>query len=329
MQTDPNEIERVVCVSTARSTTGLFNQMEQIRYSALRRNPGLGIHAALLVQSGWFIHWLVGPADSVATLLAVVAQDQRHRDQRVLHRSLGRHLLGTTWSMMLSRTSESAEDFGQRVTRLQQDLATSIAHSPATVVRRLAAPMHLAETLTPNDPEAFHRIGVCATGTEAFDLVQWLALRANQGTTRRRVAGEGDADSASDFVDFLEDAQPCRVISVSRNALTHGLRRAFLSDWPMMAVLLSGDSTRDAAMVDRICEACLDLPYPPHLMAVSHSLPSQMLMASKVQRAGLRFVHAELVPAKNPLAIWRVIWEQLNELGRPSAAAWSPTQFPD
>ena len=100
----------------------VYATMEDIREHALRHNPAVGIHVALLYQSGWFLHWAEGPKQAVRTLFDRIRQDPRHHDQTVVHHSRGRRLLMTTWSMLLSPSTETPEQFGHRVLALREQI---------------------------------------------------------------------------------------------------------------------------------------------------------------------------------------------------------------
>jgi hypothetical protein len=176
--TGDEEVERVICASMASNSNGLFAQMEAIRQSSLRHNARLGVHAVLISQSGWFVHWVEAPGSAARDLLARVRNDTRHHSQRVLHHSQGLRFLPTAWSMVLSPSTESAADFGTRVLDLRYMMEQGRQFAPTSVIRRLTAPMQLAMAQDRDDPEAYHRVGVCSAGAnEAFDLVRWLAQR--------------------------------------------------------------------------------------------------------------------------------------------------------
>ncbi|MBK6927439.1 MAG: BLUF domain-containing protein [Comamonadaceae bacterium] len=175
-QPGEEEVERVICASLAWDRNGVYATMEDIREHALRHNPAVGIHVALLYQSGWFLHWAEGPKQAVRTLFDRIRQDPRHHDQTVVHHSRGRRLLMTTWSMLLSPSSETPEQFGRRVLALREQMKRGRQYAPTSVVRQLMMPMRLPQAQSLPDPEAYHRVVVCAAyGNGAFGLVHWLA----------------------------------------------------------------------------------------------------------------------------------------------------------
>jgi hypothetical protein len=168
---------------------GIYAQMENIRADALRLNAVHGIHAVLLYQSGWFLHWAEGPSPAVRGLQQRLAEDPRHHSPHTVHSSRGRRMLPTPWSMMMSQATESAVHFGRRVMALREQFEKGVQYAPSSVLRRLSAPMQLAAGARPGRPRGFHRLGICAAGgNEAFAMVEWLAqpLRRNRGQAALR-----------------------------------------------------------------------------------------------------------------------------------------------
>jgi hypothetical protein len=322
--TGDEEVERVICASMASNSNGLFAQMEAIRQSSLRHNARLGVHAVLISQSGWFVHWVEAPGSAARDLLARVRNDTRHHSQRVLHHSQGLRFLPTAWSMVLSPSTESAADFGTRVLDLRYMMEQGRQFAPTSVIRRLTAPMQLAMAQDRDDPEAYHRVGVCSAGAnEAFDLVRWLAQRHETTVHARRYAGEADMDSATDYVDFMEAGEPCRLIAISRPSLQHGMRRAFLPDWPYMLLLFVGEGRRDGALMDRIRDAFASLPFTPTLLGVAPDTATHERMAPMAQAAGLRYESLGVMsPAESP-AVWQVLRTHLEQAGTPPSSVWA------
>lgn len=317
-----HDVERLICASLATSTARVYEQMEEIREFSMRRNLPLGVHAALLYQSGWFVHWVEGPGATVRDLLELTRRDHRHHSLRVIHQSRGQRLLLTPWSMMLSPSIEPAADFGLRVLALRKQMDQSRQFSPTSVIRRLSAPMQLPEARKLDDPEAFHRMGVCSAGNEAFDLVDWLGEHHGEPTARRRFAGERDLDSASDYVEFMQGGYPCRVIAVSRQGLLHGLRRAFLPSWPLFLLLLSGQPRHDDALMSRVAGACSGLPYHPDFLGVAPDMETHERMASMAEAESLTYTCAGVGSSQDMPAVWRAASEHLEQMGTPHTTFW-------
>ncbi len=214
------EVERVVTASICHMKEGIYAQMEDIRAHSLRHNAVDGIHAILQYQSGWFIHWAEGPSPALRALLLRLAEDPRHHSPHTVHLSRGRRILPTPWSMVMSQAAESAVQFGRRVVALREQFEKGVQYAPSSVLRRLSAPMQLPQAQGLADPDAFHRVGICAAGgNEAFAMVAWLAQRTGGTVAKRRFAGEQDMDGSSEYVEFMEGGHPCRMIAVARNGL--------------------------------------------------------------------------------------------------------------
>jgi len=321
------EVERIQVASMMRDTAAPYAEMERIRRASLRRNQHSEIHAALLCQSGWFVHWIEGPTVAVRELVERMARDPRNHGPRIVHHSFGRRYLLTRWSMMLHPSTEPSSLFAQRVKEVADALEMGRQFPPTSVLRRLSAPMRLRTEGAADDPEAFHRVGVCASEEgRGFDLVRWLAERHGRTPHNRRMAGEQDLDSATNYVEFMQDGQPCRVIAVSRAGLLHGMRRAFLPDWPHLLLLFGPDGSRNTQLIDRVRDACMHLPAVPTLLGVAPEAAVHDRIASLAQTAGLRYLALGVVPSDHLDDLWDLVRDRLREVGPPASSQWHATQ---
>lgn len=318
------EVERIVCASMATASGSLFAQMEQIRAVSLRNNALSGIHAVLLCQSGWFVHWVEGPGDAVRRMMDRTRRDLRHHSPHIVHHSRGVRLLPSPWSMVLSQSTADAVEFGRRVVDLRKQMEHGRQYAPYSVMRRLSAPMMLPQAQDQADPEAFHRVGVSSAGSnEAFDLVAWLGRHHNEAIERRRFAGESDLDSSSEYVEFMEGGYPCRVIAVARQGLSHGLRRAFLPMWPHYLLLFSGNERLDDALMKRMTAACARIPVRPTLVGIAPNTSTHERMMGMAREIRIDYVAGGLLTADNSAAIWQVMSEQLERAGPPPSSVWA------
>lgn len=313
----------MICASQSREREQIYSTMESIREQALRHNPALGIHTALGWQSGWFIHWAEGPIDGLRALFDRVLLDSRHTGQQVVHLSEGRRLLMTPWSMMLSGSRESPEEFGRRVQALAALRDLGRQYAPHSVLRQLIAPMRLPAALKLPDPECYHRIGVCsAWGTAAFDLVEWLGREHGVDVQRQRFAGETGLDSGSEYVDFMAGAYPCRVIAVARSDLAHGLRRALMQDWDLLALVFSGEPRHDDALLERVQESMQDLSMRPQLLAIAPDAACLARVVHHERAQALGLVGYAPVPPDDHALLWAELSDCLGQLQAPCSAGW-------
>ena len=317
------EVERVVCVSISTVKDAVFAQMEKIRAAALRHNPANGIHAVLLYQSGWFIYWAEGPAVALRKAIEHIRADQRHHSLRIVHFSRGKRLLPTVWSMMMAPSPTTPQEFGLRVQALRFEMDQGRQHSPISAARRLTAPMMLAQARGMADPDAFHRVAVCSAGTsESFALVRWLSEKFGETISRRRVSGIDDRDSGAEYVEFMLDGHPCRVIAISRNSLSYGLTRAMLPDWPYFMLLFAGESRRDHQLMNRVTASCEGLPLTPLLVGIGPDVATHEDMVQRARAHGLAYLNGGLMQPEDCGAIWYVIQEHLRRAGPPASSTW-------
>ncbi len=316
-------LDRVVCASEAAPCPSMFGRLEEFRAEALRHNVPRGLHAALIYQSGWYVYWSEGPAPALRAHIGRLRQDPRHVRVQVLHHSQGHRHLATPWSMMLSPSTEPGLLLARRIESARGLYRQGSQVSAPSTVRRIIAPMRLGTQDASADPEAFHRIGVCAAaGDEAFRLVEWLARQHGMRVHSRRFAGEHDHDGGSDYVEWMRGEHPCRVIAVARSGLLHGMRRAFLPDWPYVLLLFSGRATYDDALMDRVRVACNGLPRRPTLLGVAADAATLLRMAEAATLDGLRFIPSEVGNAADPAAAWALVSEQLDRDGPPQQSVW-------
>jgi hypothetical protein len=209
------------------------------------------------------------------------------------------------------------------VQRLRQYLLQGVQFAPTSVARRLSTPMRLPEVRDRPDPEQFHRVGVCsAAGDHAFALVRHLGTEQDQPVYGRRFTGKDDADSASDYVDFMHLGEPCRVIAVSRNGLAHGVRRAFLPDWPHLLLLLSGRPANDEALLQRLAGSRMGLPRFPALLGVAPDEATHAAAAALAKGLGLAYTPAGLAPVGDLNAAWQALAAILAQSGPAASSMW-------
>ena len=322
--TGQEKVDRVICASRARQHDNVYATMEAIRARALHHNPPSGIHTALLYQSGWFLHWAEGPRQSVSDLFGRIALDTRHHSQIVVHASTGRRLLMTPFSMMLSPSNESVESFGERVRALRVRMDTGDGQlAPTSVIRNLMMPMRLPQAQQLADPEAYHRVVVCAAaGRAAFDLTRWLSEQKSVPRESRRLAGETDRDSGSEYVEFMQGDEICRVIAIARSGLTQGLHRSLAPDWHYLVLLFCGEPRRDEALLDRVREAMGNLPRRPALVALAPDARTHQQVQQAAKARGLDCTEGALARDHEESAIWRDISSRLEGLGPPQQSIW-------
>ena len=175
-------------------------------------------------------------------------------------------------------------------------------------MRRLAMPMLHPRARARPDPDAYVRLGVTSAGaSEAFALVNWLGAHHQQPVFHWRVAGEGDHDSANDYVEVFEDDLPVRVIAVARQGLMHSMRRAVLPDWPLYLLLFCGDGFYDSALMQRMAQACAGLPAAPLLLGVSPTAATHDRMFRMAAASGLGYRAAGVARPDDYLSIWRLV----------------------
>lgn len=317
------EVERVICASVATDRNEVYATMERIRERALHHNPSVGIHVALLYQSGWYLHWAEGPKAAVHALFDRIRQDPRHKDQMVLHHSRGRRLLMTPWSMLLSPSTESPGDFERRVLALREQMKRGIQYGPTSVIRQLIMPLRMKHTGDLSDPEAYHRVVVCsASGNGAFGLVHWLSQQNGLPKESRRIAGESDLDSGSEYVEFLFDGSPCRVIAVARAGVAHGLHRSLVPDWRFLVLLFDHEMKRNLGLLERVRDAFQDHHRVPELIGLAPD-PSTLILVDRFARQmGLQLLDGGQVASEDSESAWAAISARLERIGPPRRSDW-------
>jgi hypothetical protein len=310
-------VARIVYASEASIAGPVYAEMERIRACAVRHNVPVGVHTALLYQSGWFVQWKEGPGDALHRLMARVGADPRHHSMRIVHSSRGGRLLGGPWSMAIVQTNERPECMSRRVASLRSDLEAQIRHSPPAVWRQLSTPMEHPGAAQQARPDAFQRVLVCAAaGSSSFDLVQWLARSHGRPAVHRRFAGDKGLDVGTDYVDFDDGDRVMRVIAMARNGLGLPLTRAFVPDYSHIVLLLSGESGRDLPLLNRVAECCAGLASPPVLIGVAAHASAHERPFALAHRMGLIYLDAQ-AHAEHGAGAWAAV--------HPLLARWRET----
>jgi hypothetical protein len=316
--TGAGAVARIAYASRARVAGAVYAEMERIRAAAVRNNVPLGVHTALLHQSGWFLQWKEGPGEALLRLMHRVQADPRHAEMRIVHSSRGPRLLDGPWSMAIVRSDESPEAMEARVRALQRSMWDGTQYNPVTVWRRLSTPLQHVAADRQGDPDAFQRVLVCsAAGTLAYRLVEWLGKRHRVAVLRRRFAGATALDVETDYVDFDAGTHAMRVIAMARRGLEMPLTRAFMPDYSHVLLLLSGETGRDRALLLRLAKACAGRSRTPTLVGVAPEAGVHAAMRTSADGLGLAYAAVQGDP-ESPLDSWEAV--------QPELAAWQPAQ---
>lgn len=319
-------IARVMYASEAAIDGSVYSEMERIRAAAVRHNEPVGVHTALLYQSGWFVQWKEGPSADLLRIMDRVAADPRHHSLRIVHSSRGPRLLSGPWSMAIVQCGDSRADMQGRVQQLQRSMEAGVQLSPPAAWRRLSTPMRHPGAARQADPDAFQRIMVCAAeGTASFDLADWLARRHQEEVVHRRFAGAYDLDVGSDYVDFADGDKVMRVIAMARKGLLLPLTRAFLPDYSHLVLLLSEHDDSNLALVQKVAEACCELAAPPAVLAIAGDANAHKRPFALARAHGLVYLDA-LADPRDPQSCWTAMqpclrqWREAANSGMPPVA---------
>lgn len=322
-----DSVARIVCASEACIGGGVYAEMERIRASAVRHNVPVGIHTALLYQSGWFVQWKEGPGPALLQLTDRVAVDPRHHSLRIVHSSRGPRLLSGPWSMAIVQTNEEPEFMARRVARLHQSMKNGVQYSPPAVWRQLSTPLDHPGAAQQTNPDAFQRVLVCAAeASPSFEFVRWLAVLHRQPLVHRRFAGDEGLDVGTDYVDFNDDDRVLRVIAMSRKGLAVPLTRAFVPDYSHIVLLLSGEPERDLPLLDKVAAACARLASPPVLVGVAQHRAAHSRPFALAHHLGLIYLDAQAHP-HDCEGVWAAVHPLLARWRE--AANSGPVSIPD
>jgi hypothetical protein len=306
-------VARIVYASQSRISGSVYAEMERIRTAAMRHNPPLGVHTALLYQSGWFVQWKEGPGDAMVSLMARVARDTRHHSLRVIHSSHGPRLLDGPWSMAIVQRAEKPDDMTLRVLQLRDRIQAGAQYAPPSVWRQISTPMQLPAAARRAEPDVFQRVLVCAAfGSASMDLVQWLSHRIGAAVVHRRFAGPQDLDISTDLIDFDHEGEALRMVAMARAGLALPLTRAFMADFSHVVLLLCGNPDRDLALLKSVVSAIGGLPSPPVLLGVARAAGTHMPLAAIARGLGLAYLACQADPDEAPAA-WAAMQPLLAE----------------
>lgn len=321
-------VARIMYASQASIRHSVFQEMEKIRASALKHNEPAGVATALLHQSGWFVQWKEGPAAALQAIMEKVANDVRHFDLRIVHRSKGPRLLAGPWSMAIVQCNETPAEFELRVQQLKRQVDGGMQFSPAAVWRRLSTPMKHPGAMRQQDPDAFQRVLVCASSSMgSFDLVRWLGEQNDVEVVHRRFAGAQELDVGTDYVDFEQEGRVWRVIAMARHGLHLPLTRAFIPDYSHFVLLLSIDPERNAQLMQRVLRAYEFLSHPPALIGVASRPEMHTVPATLARRFGLPYLTA-VADSRDADATWSAVQPLLVHWQQAANSSNCPSSVP-
>lgn len=326
-----NEVQRLMYASQSCLNGSVFDEMRKIRSHALRRNAADRVHVALLHQSGWFMEWMEGPADGVRALMSRVANDPRHQNLHLLHKSRGPRRLSEPWSMAHVQTHEAPDDFVGRVMALREQYRQGQHLDPAAVWRRLSTPLTHPRAGEQGTDDAFQRVMVCsAQGAQAFNLVHWLGQSRGADVVHRRFVGSrlDILDVATDYVDLEAGAIVRRVVAMARNGLEIGLTRAFLTDYSHVILLLSGVELKDHGVMHRLLAACAHMRHRPVLVGLGPLECDHAALQRQAHAGGLVYLDCDLAGDMGPEALWAAA-EPALDLAVAANYNWLSQQAPD
>lgn len=310
-------VQRLMSASRSRVNEAVFTTMLATRAHAMQRNMADHVFVALLIQSGWFMEWIEGPAHGVRALLDRVAGDTRHHSPHLLHQSEGPRRLTEPWSMALVQTHESEADFTSRVMTLYEEQRQGRSDEPAGVWRRLSTPLTHPGAAEQADERQFQRVMVVAAlATDAFNLIRWLGETYNADIVRRRFVGsrEEDGDVATDYVDLSAGPVVRRVIAMSHNGLKIGLTRAFLSDYSHVLLLMCGIAGRDHVLLERLLDVCAQLPHRPIVVGIGPPETDHVTYRQMSRSNGQVYLDCELAGEIDSEARWAAAESVLDQL---------------
>jgi len=123
--------------------TNLSNtQIDSILESSRRNNNSLSITGVLVVGGGWIMQLLEGPEASVIKLYAMILDDPRHSNARIIHITPAAEKIFGEWSMGLVRRNplEFEHITALRARRLETVNASMFAETLREFANRLRAP---------------------------------------------------------------------------------------------------------------------------------------------------------------------------------------------
>jgi hypothetical protein len=131
----------LVYVSAARK---LFDEaaLSTLLAQCQRNNARLGVTGMLLYSDGNFMQAVEGDAAAIDTLIATIAQDERHGRMTVLLRMPIEQRQFAGWSMALRRLADLPPDDRAHCTSLMAATMTAGSNDPSPVLKMLESFRH-------------------------------------------------------------------------------------------------------------------------------------------------------------------------------------------
>lgn len=320
-------VDSVVYASRACFEGTPLAQVRHIGTSAAARNTAMGVASTLLYQSGWFVHWLEGPGPAIDQVLTRIARDARHRHMRLLHREPAQRQLLVPWSSAVMESPETPDSLGRRIELFRHARRERLALAPSQLLRLLSTPLAGTGGNPFLPPQPIQRLMVCARQSErATSLVHWLAKKHRRKVGHGRFNGEAAPTLSIHYVDFGQQGQPRRVVSLPPSGLQLGIVQALLADYGHLLCLFEGDAEHDRCLMQDAlrCLALLDPQQRPSLIGLSLAPSLQHELIVLAAQAGLSFRPLDGQAPGATDTPWSGLWPGLQGLFRQA----SPPQTP-
>jgi len=310
-------VDSVVYASRACFEGTPLAQVRHIGASAAARNTAMGVASTLLYQSGWFVHWLEGPGPAIDQVLTRIARDARHRHMRLLHREPAQRQLLVPWSSAVMESPETPDSLGRRIELFRHARRERLALAPSQLLRLLSTPLAGTGGNPFLPPQPIQRLMVCARQSErATSLVHWLAKKHRRKVGHGRFNGEAAPTLSIHYVDFGQQGQPRRVVSLPPSGLQLGIVQALLADYGHLLLLFEGDAAHDRLLMhDALCcLARLSPPQRPGLVGLGLAPGLEGEMSVMAAQAGLSFRRLDFGLPDAANSSWSPLWPDLQDL---------------
>jgi hypothetical protein len=282
-----------------------------------------GIHAALLYQSGWYVHWMEGPDDAVSGAMARITRDVVHSRLRVLHYSHGRRGLLQHWSMGMVQDHEDKQSFALRVDRMRRSLLSGTQHAPVSVWRRLSMPVKDGAQPGPGGVPVHARVMICsALANEAHSMASWIADHVRNPLVQHRYAGPDTPDVGLAYVDDVSQSRHLRVVAASKNGLAIDLHSALLADFSCWVLLFSGDAARDALLLRRVKEALSVSAARPAILGIATDSTQQGSTAKELGNWTHKYVPLSRAETSSHKTLYQAIERYAIQFAPVTPSTW-------
>jgi hypothetical protein len=314
----------------AQAKAGLKNAFGSLRDTAAMLHAGyapLQVRTGLLLQSGFFLHWVQGEKLAVDAAREAALASGLFRDERELYAGLAPELLTDTWTLVWVQRQESVAELNRRIEMLQLTRKAGFETTPIHLWRAFSTGDASRASVNAESRNPVNRIMIVSHSADiGLNMVDQMARAASVGVSTSRVASTATrlADVAVTFAELSDATGPSlRVMAIARKALKVGLIRLFVRSFSCMVIATEASDREVRSMFAEVDEALSSVGARPVVIGLSANQRTLELLAAQCKARGYPYFPLNAV-ATSAADAWGALFSLLRDTGNTEPDQTAP-----